>query len=103
MARQPGDLLRQLAQLLPQRGVLASLEPRQPLDLVRQSARPPVRQLRHLLDLSRRQIERFADLAHRRAQAVGGERADEPDVLVAVSFVDPPDQLLADLPWKIEI
>src|SRR3989442_7760678 len=70
---------------------------------IRQSARPRIRELRHLLDLSCRQIQRLADLAYRRAQPVGGERADEPHVLGAVARVHPPDQLLADLPREVEI
>src|SRR5439155_282106 len=97
VAREPCDLLRQLAQLLPPRSVLPSLEARKLVQLVRQTARPPVRQFGDLLDLALRQIQRLADLAHGGAEPVGGERADEPDVLVAVPFVDPADQLLADL------
>src|SRR3989454_8345641 len=38
-----------------------------------------------------------------RAQAVGGERADEPDVLVPVPRVDAPDQLFSDLAREIEV
>src|SRR2546429_504652 len=64
---------------------------------------PPVRQLGDLLDLSKRQIERLADLAHRGAEPVGGEGADQPHVLVAVALVDPPDQLLADLAREVEV
>ena len=103
VARQPGDLLGQLAQLLPQGGVLPTLEAGEPLQFVRQSDRPTVRQFGHLLDLSQRQIERLADLAHRGAEPVGGEGADQPHVLVAVALVDPPDQLLADLAREVEV
>src|SRR5436189_202210 len=73
------------------------------IQLVRQLPRPPVRQLGDLLDLSQRQIERLADLAHRGAEPVGGEGADQPHVLVAVALVDPPDQLLADLAREVEV
>src|SRR6266699_3220660 len=81
----------------------APLRPANPGSWSNSSASPPVRQFRDLLDLAGRQIQRLADFAHRRAQAVGGERADEPDVLVAVPFVDPSDQLFADLAREIEV
>src|SRR5207237_399534 len=70
---------------------------------VPQLARAPVLELGDLLDLSRRQIERLADLAHRGAEAVGGERSDQPHVLVAVALVDPADQLFADLAREIVV
>ncbi len=103
VARQPRDLLGELAQLFPERRAPAPRESGKLVQFVRQSAGPAVRQFRDLLDLARRQIQRLADLAHRRAQAVGGERADEPDVLVAVPLVDASDQLFADLAREIEV
>ncbi len=101
--RQPRDLLGELTQLFPERRAPAACESGELVQFVSQSAGPSVRQFRDLLDLARRQIQRLADLAHRRAQAVGGKRADEPDVLVAVPRVHPPDQLLADLAREIEV
>ncbi len=103
VARQAPDFFGELAQLFPEGRVFAPREPGELLQLVRQSTRPPVRQFRHQLDLSERQVERFADLTHRRPQPVGGKGADEADVLVAVALVDAADQLLADLAGKIEI
>src|SRR3954464_15491079 len=61
------------------------------------------RELRHFLELGCGKIEDFADLAHRRAKAIGGERTDQANVVVAVPLVDAADQLLADLARKIEI
>src|SRR6266516_319095 len=85
------------------RGSPPPREAGQLIQLVRQLARAPVRELGDLLDLSQRQIERLADLAHRGAEAVGGERADQPHVLVAVALVDPADQFFADLAREIEV
>src|SRR5207244_11746293 len=99
---QPRDLLGELTQLFPERRAPAACESGELVQFVSQSAGPSVRQFRDLLDLARRQIQHLADLAHRRAQAVGGKRADEPDVLVAVPRGHPPDQLLADPTREIE-
>ncbi len=101
--RQPRDLLGELTQLFPERRAFAPCESGKLVQFVRQPAGSSVRQFRDLLDFARRQIQRLTDLAHRRAQPVGGERADEPDVLVPVPRVDPPDQRFADLAWKIEV
>src|SRR5882762_11707140 len=100
---QPADFLGQLAQLLPERRVLAAGKTGKVLQFVRQSDRPTVRQLCNELDFTKRQVERFPDFADRGAQAIRGEGADEPRVLGAVARVYPADQLLADLAREVEI
>src|SRR5439155_807128 len=91
---QPRDLLGELTQLFPERRAPAACESGELVQFVSQSAGPSVRQFRDLLDLAGRQIQRLADLAHRRAQAVGGKRADEPEAL------DEP-QLLGEPPLRL--
>src|SRR5882762_11341013 len=103
MARQATDFMRELAQLLPERRIFAPRKTWKVFQFVRQSVRPPVRQCCDQLDFAERQVERLADFTDRRSQSIRGEGADEPCVLGAVARVHTPDQLLADLAWKIEI
>src|SRR5205809_4155741 len=103
VARQPADLLRQLAQLLPERRIFASRKTGKVFQFVGQSVRPHVRQFRDQLDFTERQIERLADLAHCRSQTIGRKRAHQPRVLGAVAGVDAADQLFADLAREIEV
>ena len=64
---------------------------------------PPVGEPRQSLELRLRQPERLADIADRAARAIGGEAGDQGGVLVAVPLRDGDDQLLPDVPRKIEI
>src|SRR5437899_188190 len=73
------------------------------LHLVRESLRPTVRQFRDQFDFAERQVERLADFADGRSQAIGGERAYQSGVLGAVPGVHPANQLLPDLAREIEI
>ena len=103
MARQTANLVRELAQLLPQRRVFPSFKARQVVHFIRQLVGAAVGELRHELDLAERQIECLADFTHRRSQPVCRERADESHMLGAVARVDAANQLLADLARKIEV
>ncbi len=104
VARQPGDFGREFAQLAPQRRVHPLGEPGQELELLAERpGRAVLGEARHLLELARREVERLADLPHGRPQAIGGERAHQPDVVVPVALVDAADQLLADLAREVQV
>src|SRR5687768_5183350 len=60
-------------------------------------------QLGELLELPERKLERLADLTHRGAETIGRKDADEPCVLGAVLLVDAENELLADIPRKVEV
>ena len=55
------------------------------------------------LDLARRQPEGLAEVAHRRARAIAGERGHQRRALGAVALVDPRDQPLADVAGEVEV
>ena len=101
VARQAGDLARQLAERVPARpGVRA----RDAVELLGDAARvPAVGDAREPLELAERQAERLADVADRAAAAVGREARDERGVLAAVALGDGDDQLLADLAREVEV
>ena len=71
------------------------------LDLLRAAVK--VDDPRHPLDLSRRQAQRLAEVAHRPPRAVGGEGGDQGRAVGPVALVDPRDQLLADVAGKVEV
>ena len=101
VARQPGDLARQLTERIPAR---ACVRARRTVDLVGDACRvPAVGDAREPLELGERQADRLADVADRTAAAVGGEGRDERRMLAAVPLGDANDQLLADVPREIEV
>ncbi len=51
----------------------------------------------------RRQTEHLADVAHRTAELVGGERGNDRRMLLAEVGVDPLEQHVADVPRKVEV
>ena len=74
MAWQARDLFRQIAQVAPQGGLRAPRETRQLLELLTERAgRAVLGELGYLLQLTDRQVERLAELSHRRAQPIGGK------------------------------
>jgi hypothetical protein len=104
VAGEPGDVLGELAEQLPEMSVGSVLELGQRGDLFGEPRRRTVlRQLRQLLELPHGEVERLADLAHRRLEPVRGKGADEPRVVVAVLLVDPEDELLADISREVEV
>ena len=103
VARQSADLVRQLAQLFPERRVFAAAESRQVIHFVVQLVRAAIGELGDQFDFTERQIERLADFAHRRAQPVRRERAHQTGMLGAIARVDAADQLFANLAREIEI
>jgi len=103
VARQSADLVRQLAQLFPERLVFAATESRQVIHFVVQLVRAAIGELGDQFDFTERQIERLADFAHRRAQPVRRERAYQTGMLGAIARVDAADQLFANLAREIEI
>ena len=79
VARQPGDLARQLAERIPAR---ARVRAGRAVDLVGDARRiPAVGDACEPLELGERQADRLADIADRTAAAVGGEARDERGVL----------------------
>ena len=101
VARQAGDLVRQLAERLPAR---AGVRPGHAVELLADACRvPAVGDAREPLELGERQAERLADVADRAAAAVGGEARDERGVLAAVALGDADDQLLADVAREVEV
>ena len=101
VARQAGDLARQLAERLPAR---PRVRAGHAVELLGDARRvPAVGDAREPLELGERQPERLADVADRAAAAVGGEARDERRVLAAVALGDADDQLLADVAREVEV
>ena len=101
VARQAGDLARQLAERVPAR---AGMRARDAVELLADALGvPAVGDAREPLELAEREAERLADVADRAAAAVGGEARDERCVLAAVALGDRDDQLLADLAREVEV
>ena len=103
VTRQPANFVGELAQLLPERRVLAPLKSRQVVHLVVQLIGSTIGELGYELDFAKRQVERFPDFPHCRPQPVRGECAHQSRVLGAVARVHAADQLLADLTREVEI
>ena len=101
VARQPGDLVGQLAEGLPAR---AGVGAGHVLELGGDTGcLPAVGDAGEPLELGEREPERLADVADRAAAAVGREGRDERGVLAAVALGDGDDQLLADVPREVEV
>ena len=101
VARQPGDLARQLAERVPAR---ARVRAGRAVDLVGDARRvPAVGDAGEPFELGERQADRLADVANRAAAAVGGEGRDERCMLAAVPLGDANDQLLPDVSREVEV
>jgi hypothetical protein len=106
VARQAGDLARQLPERLPAGAAVAlrARPPGDPVELLPDPRRvPAVGDARETLQLAERQPERLADVADRAAAAVGREGRDERCMLAAVALRDRDDQLFADVPREVEV
>ena len=105
VARQAGDLGRQLGERAPaRRERRCARASGSSGELLGDALRvPAVGDAREPLELGERQPERLADVADRAARAVGGEARDERGVLAAVALGDPDDQLLADVAREVEV
>ena len=89
VARQAGDLARQLAEGVPPR---PRVRAGYAVDLLRDARRvPAVGDARKALELGKRQAERLADVADRTAAPVRGEARDERCTLAAVALRDADD------------
>ena len=105
VARQPGQLRGELHEFAPARGIDARGELGVALDLLMQLGSGAVGpgELREPAEFGLRQAERFADIAHGAAQAVGGEGGDQRGVVAAPVLVDALDQPRADVAREIEV
>ena len=102
VARQAGDLVRQLAERVPA-GAACGRRGRASSSLGDAGRVPAVGDAREPLELGEREAERLADVADRAAAAVGREARDERGVLAAVPLGDGDDQLLADVAREVEV
>ena len=99
--RQSGDLVRQLAKRIP---AGTACVPGHAVDLVCDACRvPAVGDACKPFELGERQSDRLADIADRTAAAIRGEARHKRRVLTAIPLGDANDQLLADVPWEVEI
>ncbi len=101
VARQPGDLVRQLAEGVPAR---PRVRARHAVELFADpGCVPAVGDACEPLELREREPERLPDIADRSAGAIRGEARDERRMLPAVALGDADDQLLADLAREVEV
>ena len=104
VARQAGDLARQLGEGAPARREQPPLGIGEQGELLGHLPRvPAVGDAREPLQLREREPERLADVANRAARSVGREARDERRVLTAVALGDADDQLLADVAREVEV
>jgi hypothetical protein len=102
--RQPADLAAELRESTPARRGELSPRVREHAHLLGDAGRvPAVGEPRQPLEVGEREAERLADVADRAARAVRGEARDERCVLASVSLRDADDELLADVPRKVEV
>ena len=71
--------------------------------LLEASGRPALRQLGELLQVSHGKLQGLADLPHGRAEAVGGEGADQAGVLIPVLLVDGQDEFFPDVSGEVQV
>ena len=103
VAREAGDLARQLAERPPARRAELRLAVGELRDLLGDASRAPLGDAREPLELGEWEAERLAEVADRAARAVGGEARDEGGVLVPVALGESDDQLLADVAREVEV
>ena len=101
----PGELLREIDELLPAARLRAVGELRGARELLGELREPVVRAgaLGQAVELGGGQAERLADVADRAAHAVGGEDRDQRGVVAPPALVDTLDQLGADVAREVEV
>ncbi len=103
VAREPADLPAQLRERAPARREQAPLSLGERGDLVADSIRIPVGELREPFELAERKAERLADVADRATRVVRREARDERRVLAPVLLGDADDELLANIPREVQV
>src|SRR3972149_6803692 len=104
VTREAGYLLGEFGKLVPERGAeFVAIVCGAPHLLASLFGRMPFAGLRETVQFSGRQAQRFANLTHGAAEAVGGEGGDKPHMFASQVLINAKHQLLPDLAREVEV